>query len=139
MLEIYLPSMGDKQCDGPSSQSVVNQLADDVLEALAMKNEIRFLTTSIAPLLKVEQPPRLQALLKVLISRIKATVLLLEGGDPRKLDSDVRQESHAHIVEALIKQSEFYAEVINHTNADVRKCCVFALVEIHTALTSVMS
>jgi hypothetical protein len=25
--------------------------------------------------------------------------------------------------------------VINHTNADVRKCCVFCLVEIHTLLT----
>lgn len=25
--------------------------------------------------------------------------------------------------------------MINHTNADVRKCCVFCLVEIHTVLT----
>jgi hypothetical protein len=57
MLEIYVPSM--RPSEGSSAQCLVNSLADDVLEALAMKSEVKFLTNSVAPLLKVEQPPRL--------------------------------------------------------------------------------
>lgn len=36
----------------------------------------------------------------------------------------------------LVRQSEYFAEVINHANADVRKCCVFCLVEIYGVLAS---
>lgn len=50
----------------------MNQYADDALEALVMKNEVKFLTKSVVPLLHVEQPPRLQALLKAITVRIKA-------------------------------------------------------------------
>ncbi len=61
----------------------MNQYADDALEALVMKNEIKFLTNSVVPLLQVEQPPRLQALLKAITLRIKA--------QPEKLDLEIRQ------------------------------------------------
>lgn len=107
----------------------MNQYADDALEALVMKNEIKFLTNSVVPLLQVEHPPRLQALLKAITLRIKV--------QPEKLDLEIRQaESNKLALETLIQQSEFYAEVINHTNADVRKCCVFLLVEIYSLLNS---
>ncbi len=46
-----------------------------------------------------------------------------------------QSETTQHIVENLVRQSEFYAEVINHANADVRKCCVFCLVEIYAVLS----
>lgn len=61
----------------------MNQYADDALEALVMKNEIKFLTNSVVPLLQVEQPPRLQALLKAITLRIKA--------QPEKLELEIRQ------------------------------------------------
>ena len=61
----------------------MNQYADDALEALVMKNEIKFLTNSVVPLLQVEQPPRLQALLKAITLRIKV--------QPEKLDLEIRQ------------------------------------------------
>lgn len=41
MLELYVPSMPDPH--GTSVQSFVNQFADNVLEALVMKNDVRFL------------------------------------------------------------------------------------------------
>lgn len=61
----------------------MNQYADDALEALVMKNELKFLTKSVVPLLQVEQPPRLQALLKAITLRIKAS--------PENLDLEIRQ------------------------------------------------
>ncbi len=61
----------------------MNQYADDALEALVMKNEIKFLTNTVVPLLQVEQPPRLQALLKAITLRIKA--------QPEKLELEIRQ------------------------------------------------
>ena len=51
------------------------------------------------------------------------------------LDADLKQESLPSIVESLVNSSECFADVINHSNADVRKCCVFCLVEIHTVLS----
>ncbi len=69
ILEIYT---FDLSAASSSSQCFVNQAVDEILEALVMKNEIRFLTQSIVPLLKVESPPRLQALLKAITSRLKA-------------------------------------------------------------------
>lgn len=56
------------------SQCLVNQFADDVLEELAMKNDIKYLAQSIIPLMKVEQPPRLQAILKTVTSRVRAVI-----------------------------------------------------------------
>ena len=50
---------------------------------------------------------------------------------------EIRQaESNKQLLETVIQQSDFYAEVINHTNADVRKCCVFLLVEIYSLLNT---
>lgn len=41
------------------------------------------------------------------------------------------------VAEALAGAGEPLAEAINHANADVRKCCVFALVEVHAAVSKV--
>ena len=96
-----------------------------------MKNDVRFINLSIAPLLRAEQPPRLQALVKAVTARIKA----IQNGDP-KVDPEARSsESLQIILDSLVKQAEYLAEVINHTNADVRKCCVFCLVEIFTVMS----
>ena len=85
----------------------------------------------MTPLLKVEQPPRLQALLKAITTRIKAII-----HDTGSLDPEVRHESQQQIVDAILKQSEYLVEVINNTNADVRKCSVFCLVEIYSVLST---
>lgn len=74
----------------------MNQYADDALEALVMKNELKFLTKSVVPLLQVEQPPRLQALLKAITLRIKAS--------PENLDLEIRQaEPNKYALETLIQ------------------------------------
>ena len=54
LLELYVPSMNAGASDSAATQCFVNQQADDVLEALVMKNDVKFLTQSVAPLLKVE-------------------------------------------------------------------------------------
>jgi hypothetical protein len=57
VLDVYVASM-TVSASG-SSVSLVNQSADDVLEALVLKSDIRFLVQSVAPLLSREQPPLL--------------------------------------------------------------------------------
>lgn len=42
--------------------------------------------------------------------------------------------TESDVIEALVQQSEYFAEAINNVNADVRKCCVFCLVEIYSIL-----
>ena len=59
VLEVYVPSADGNEGNQSSQQCHINQLAEDVLEALVMKNDFKFLTHSVGPLLKVEQPPRL--------------------------------------------------------------------------------
>lgn len=123
LLEVYCltPSSSSSDQKQQPPQHFVNQGVDSCLEALVLSNDLRFLTQSVVPLLRVEQPPRLQALLKVITIRIKAaaaTTMQLTRDD----------------LEGLLEQSQFYAEVINHANADVRKCCVFCLVELHSII-----
>ena len=47
-----------------------------------------------------------------------------------KIENEFKYESYHSVVEALMMQIEYLAEAINNQNADVRKCCVFCLVEI---------
>jgi hypothetical protein len=58
LLDIYIPQgLGFESASSITSntqQCFVNQFADDALEALAIKNEVKFLTKSIVPLLRVE-------------------------------------------------------------------------------------
>lgn len=54
------------------------------------------------PLIKVEEPPRLQAILKTATARIRAVVQNLQG-EKTRLESDLRQESYPQIVEQLVK------------------------------------
>jgi hypothetical protein len=57
------------------------------------------------------------------------------SGDP-KVEQDIRaSENTQSILDSIVKQAEVFADVINHTNADVRKCCVFCLVEIFTLIS----
>lgn len=72
---------------------MVNQPADDFLEALLMKNDIKFLSMSVSPILKVEQPPRLQALLKAITQRIKGSIASYQG-EKTRLENDVRSENY---------------------------------------------
>jgi hypothetical protein len=57
----------------------------------------------------------------------------------RAIDSGklTEEETTSGAAESLVSASEYFSEVINHGNADVRKCCVFCLVEIHSALSRV--
>ena len=59
LLEIYVHSINPDTSSMSQSQCLVNQPADDLLEILLMKNDMKYMLQSVAPLLKVEQPPRL--------------------------------------------------------------------------------
>lgn len=133
VLDLYIPSLPQESHLLSQPHCLVNPFADDVLEALVMKNDIKYLSQSVIPLMRVEEPPRLQAILKTVTSRVRAAVLS-QLGEKTKLESDLRQENYPQVVDQLVKQSDYFVEVINHGNADVRKCCVFCLVEIHTLL-----
>lgn len=89
ILDIYIHQGQnfESNMSGVSTQSqqqcFINQYADDALETLVLKSEVNFITNSLSPLLRVEQPPRLQALLKAITSRIKAS--------PERIDLEIRQ------------------------------------------------
>lgn len=52
VLEVYVPNAAEG--NQSTQQCHINQCAEDVLEALVMKNDFKFLTQSVGPLLKVE-------------------------------------------------------------------------------------
>ena len=49
----------------PQHQCITNQVAEDLLEWLVIACDAEFLSQTIEPLLRTEQPPRLQALLRM--------------------------------------------------------------------------
>ena len=53
LLEIYIGG-GQQGFETNTSSCYVNQYVDDVVEALLLKSEIRFLSKSVIPLLRVE-------------------------------------------------------------------------------------
>ncbi len=106
--------MGEGPQPGSSSSAChVNPNAEDLLEALVMKNDIKFLAQSVTPLIKIEQPPRLQALIKTITSRIRA-ISQSFAKEKTRLEPDLRQESYPLIMEQICKQSDYLTDVINH-------------------------
>lgn len=59
VLDLYIPSLPQESHLISQPHCLVNPFADDVLDALAMKNDIKFLSQSVIPLMRVEEPPRL--------------------------------------------------------------------------------
>lgn len=88
---------------------MVNTQVDRLIESLFLHQDPQFLTHSVGPLLTQRPPPLLQALLKAATVRLKA---------------------HSQVGLDASPLSEPLSLIINHPNADVRKCCVFCLVEI---------
>lgn len=55
----------------PQHQCITNQVAEDLLEWLVIASDSEFLSRTIEPLLKKEQPPRLQALLRMVQNKLR--------------------------------------------------------------------
>lgn len=59
-LKAYSPDIA------PQHQCITNQVAEDLLEQLIISCDIDFISQTIEPLLRTEQPPRLQALMRMI-------------------------------------------------------------------------
>ena len=55
----------------PQHQCITNQVAEDLLEQLVISCDTDFLSQTIEPLLRSEQPPRLQALLRMVQNKLR--------------------------------------------------------------------
>ena len=58
----------------------------------------------VAPLLMMEQPPKLQALMRLITNRVKS----INSG---LIENEFKYESYHQIVEALVSMSENFSEV----------------------------
>jgi len=64
-LKAYSPEVA------PQHQCITNQVAEDLLEQLVISCKVDFLSSTIEPLIRSEQPPRLQALLRMVQNKLK--------------------------------------------------------------------
>lgn len=64
-LKAYSPDVA------PQHQCITNQVAEDLLEWVAIASSIEFISSTVEPLLRTEQPPRLQALLRMISNKLK--------------------------------------------------------------------
>lgn len=119
ILKAYSPDVA------PQHQCITNQVAEDLLEWLAIASGIDFISTTIVPLLSTEQPPRLQAVLRMVSNKLKYVLKVR----PQGLDPD-----GATLCDHLITMADVLAFLMKNPNADVRKSVVFCLVEIHSAV-----
>lgn len=119
ILKAYSPDVA------PQHQCITNQVAEDLLEWLAISSGIDFISTTIVPLLGTEQPPRLQAVLRMVSNKLK----YVQKAKPQGMDAD-----RASLCDHLLTMAEVLAFLMKNPNADVRKSVVFCLVEIHSAI-----
>ncbi len=80
-------------------------------------SDIDFITNTVCKLIQIESPPRLQALLRMINTKVR----------------EVQSQQYKDM-SSLEVLAPFMAEAINNPNADVRKCVVFCLVEIYNVL-----
>ena len=78
--------------------------------------------------MRTEQPPRLQALLRMIQNKLR----FLHKLPPHMLD-----KAYIHKLEGnLVDLSEILCYLMANPNADVRKSVVFCLVEIHSVVSN---
>ena len=88
-LKAYSPDIA------PQHQCITNQVAEDLLEWLVIASDSEFLTSTIEPLLHQEQPPKLQALLRMIQNKLRYVQKLVEQ---RSNSPDVGQQQFSLLI-----------------------------------------
>jgi len=88
---------------------------------------------TVASLIFEEDSPKLQALLRVVTARVKAINQQAREED-KKIKDEFKYENYQQIANQLLSLADPLAYAIKKENADVRKCAVFCLVEVHGIL-----
>eukprot|EP00347_Sterkiella_histriomuscorum_P005558 403356151 len=109
------------------SQNLTNCSIDEIIDCILLKSDIKYLSEVLAPLMNQVQPPKVQAIIRAISNRVKA---INQG----TIEYEFKTENYVQIVKSLVSISGIFAEVINNQNADVRKCSVFCIVEIHSKI-----
>jgi len=69
-----------------------NQICDDILEALSYKSEVIFVCQTVGALVFEEDSPKLQALLRIIINRVKA-INQQQREEDKKVKDEFKYES----------------------------------------------
>ena len=116
----------------PQHQCITNQVAEDLLEQLVIACDFDFISQTIEPLLREEQPPRLQALLRMVQNKLR----FIQKMQEQTPDAPIFKPSEGQLlIENLQSTSDVLASLMGNQNADVRKSVVFCLVEIHSVIS----
>jgi hypothetical protein len=105
------------------------------LEQLVISSHSDFLSQTLEPMLRSEQPPKLQSLLRMVQNKLRHCQKLQE-----RQEQGIRQgpqftpEEQQFLVESLIPLSDVLSMLMGNANADVRKSVVFCMVEIQSAM-----
>lgn len=83
----------------PQHQCITNQVAEDLLEWLVIAADSEFLSRTIEPLLRKEQPPRLQALLRMVQNKLRYIQKLV---DQRSSSPDIGQHHFSLLIQHLL-------------------------------------
>lgn len=75
---------------------------DELLEAVALQCDTSFLSKTVCPLLRVEQPPKLQCLIRTITARLKSI---------GKIENEFKHESYHQIVENTLNMTDMLTEV----------------------------
>jgi hypothetical protein len=119
ILKAYSPDVA------PQHQCITNQVAEDLLEWLAISSSMDFVSATIVPLLGTEQPPRLQAVLRMVSNKLKYL---------QKIKAQGQDVDSAALYDHVSAMAEVLSYLMKNANADVRKSVVFCLVEIHSSI-----
>lgn len=107
-------------------------MAEDLLEQLVIACDFDFISQTIEPLLREEQPPRLQALLRMVQNKLR----FIQKMQEQTPDAPIFKPSEGQLlIENLQSTSDVLASLMGNQNADVRKSVVFCLVEIHSVIS----
>lgn len=106
------------------NQTFVNSKAEELFRAVATHSNLEFTASTICNLIREQEPPRLQAVLRLAEHQIKVINSKLPEGE--RLGN---QKVHY-----LLTLSKALAQQMGNPNADVRKTVVFCLVEICQAV-----
>ena len=79
--------------------------------------------------MRTEQPPRLQALLRMVQNKLRYIQKLQQGSDS-VIPAELQWDQYQDLIQHLMSLADVLGAQISNQNADVRKSVVFCLVEI---------
>jgi hypothetical protein len=106
-------------------------VAEDLLEQLVISCDTDFLSQTIEPLLRTEQPPKLQALLRMVQNKLRYIQKMQEAQPDTPFLTAIEGQK---LIDNLQCLADVLANQMGNPNADVRKSVVFCMVEIHSII-----